>query len=89
MAFKINGNRGAQQEISGSTEVSKEIVSFQQEFTTTLPRVPRTFPLGHVPAWKSDLLRALPTKLRFPSLCQNNTISSQAWCRLHNDLSDK
>jgi len=29
---KINGNRGAQQEISVSTKVSKEIVPFQQEF---------------------------------------------------------
>jgi len=29
---KINGNRGAQQEITVSTKVSKEIVAFQQEF---------------------------------------------------------
>jgi len=29
---KINGNRGAQQEISVSTKGSKEIVPFQQEF---------------------------------------------------------
>ena len=29
---EINGNRGAQQEISVSTKVSKEIVPFQQEF---------------------------------------------------------
>jgi len=29
---KINGNRGTQQEISVSTNVSKEIVRFQQEF---------------------------------------------------------
>jgi len=33
LAFKINGNRGAQQEISVSTKVSKEIVPFQQEFS--------------------------------------------------------
>jgi len=32
LAVKINGNRGAQQEISVSTKVSKEIVPFQQEF---------------------------------------------------------
>jgi len=31
LAVKINGNRGAQQEISVSTKVSKEIVLFQQE----------------------------------------------------------
>jgi len=30
--FKISENRGAQQEISVSTKVSKEIVPFQQEF---------------------------------------------------------
>jgi len=34
LAVKINGNRGAQQEISVSTTVSKEIVPFQQEFLT-------------------------------------------------------
>jgi len=32
LAAKISGNRGAQQEISDSTKVSKEIVPFQQEF---------------------------------------------------------
>jgi len=32
LAVKINGNRGAQQEIFVSTKVSKEIVPFQQEF---------------------------------------------------------
>jgi len=32
LAVKINGNRGAQQEISVSTKVSEEIVPFQQEF---------------------------------------------------------
>jgi len=31
LAVKINGNRGAQQEISVSTNVSKVIDSFQQE----------------------------------------------------------
>jgi len=32
LAIKINGNRGAQKEISISTKVSKEIAPFQQEF---------------------------------------------------------
>jgi len=32
LAVKINGNRGAQQEIYNSTKVSKQIVPFQQEF---------------------------------------------------------
>jgi len=32
LAVKINGNRGAQQEISVSTKVSKVVVPFQQEF---------------------------------------------------------
>jgi len=32
LTVKINGNRGAQQEISVSTKVSKEIVPFQQQF---------------------------------------------------------
>jgi len=32
LAVKINGNRGAQQETSVSTKLSKEIVLFQQEF---------------------------------------------------------
>jgi len=32
LVVKINGNRGAQQEVSVSTRVSKEIVPFQQEF---------------------------------------------------------
>jgi len=32
LAVTINGNRGTKQEISDSTKVSKEIVSFQQEF---------------------------------------------------------
>jgi len=32
LAVKINENCGAQQEISDSTKVSKEIVPFQQEF---------------------------------------------------------
>jgi len=32
LALKINGNRGAQQEISVSTKVSEEVVPFQQEF---------------------------------------------------------
>jgi len=32
LAVKINGNRDAQQEISASTKVSKEIVPFHQEF---------------------------------------------------------
>jgi len=32
VTVKINGNRGAQQETFVSTKVSKEIVSFQQEF---------------------------------------------------------
>jgi len=31
LTVKINGNRGAQQEISVSTKVSKEIVQFQHE----------------------------------------------------------
>jgi len=31
LAVKINGNHGAQQEISVSTKVSKETVPFQQE----------------------------------------------------------
>jgi len=31
LSVKINGNRGAQQEISVSTKVLKEIVPFQQE----------------------------------------------------------
>jgi len=30
---KINGNRGAQQEISVSTRVTKEVAPFQQEFS--------------------------------------------------------
>jgi len=34
LTVKINGNRGAQQEICVSTKVSKEIVQFQQEFPT-------------------------------------------------------
>jgi len=34
LAVEINGNRGAQQQISVSTKVSKEIVTFQQEFPT-------------------------------------------------------
>jgi len=34
LAVNINGNRGAQQEIFGSTKVSKEIVPLQQEFPT-------------------------------------------------------
>ena len=51
--------------------------------------VPRTFPLGHVPAWKSDLLRVFRIKWGLPLLCQKCIISSQACCRLHNDLSDK
>jgi len=34
LAVKINGNRGAQQEISVSTKVSQEIVLIQQEFPT-------------------------------------------------------
>jgi len=34
LSVKIIGNRGAQQEISVSTKVSKEIVAFQQEFPT-------------------------------------------------------
>jgi len=32
LTIKINGNRGAQQVISVSTKVLKEIVPFQQEF---------------------------------------------------------
>jgi len=32
IVVKINGNRGAQQEIAVSTKISKEIVPFQQEF---------------------------------------------------------
>jgi len=32
LAVTINRNCGAQQEISSSTKVSKEIVPFQQEF---------------------------------------------------------
>jgi len=32
LTVKVNGNRGAQQEISVSTKVSKEIVPLQQEF---------------------------------------------------------
>jgi len=32
LTVKINGNHGAHQEISVSTKVSKEIVTFQQEF---------------------------------------------------------
>jgi len=32
LAVKISGNRGTQQDISVSTNVSKEIVPFQQEF---------------------------------------------------------
>jgi len=32
LTVKVNGNHGAQQEISISTKVSKEIVPFQQEF---------------------------------------------------------
>jgi len=57
--------------------------------TIPLDCVPWTFPLGHVPAWKSDLLRVLHIKWRLPLLCQKYTISSQVCCRLHNDLSDK
>jgi len=32
LTVKVDGNRGAQQENSVSTKVSKEIVPFQQEF---------------------------------------------------------
>jgi len=32
LAVKINGNGGAQQEISVSAKFSKEVVTFQQEF---------------------------------------------------------
>jgi len=32
LAVQINGNRGAQQEISVSTKVLKEIIPFQREF---------------------------------------------------------
>jgi len=32
LAVKTNGNRGAQQKISVSTKVSKEIVPFQEKF---------------------------------------------------------
>jgi len=32
LTVKINGNRGAQQQISVSAKVVKEIVPFQQEF---------------------------------------------------------
>jgi len=35
LAVKINGNRGAEQEISDSTKVSKAIVPFQHEFSIT------------------------------------------------------
>jgi len=34
LAFRVNENCGAQQEISVSTKVLKEIVPFQQEFPT-------------------------------------------------------
>jgi len=33
LVVKINGNRGAKQEISVSTKVSNEVVQFQQEFS--------------------------------------------------------
>jgi len=33
LAVQINGKRGTQQEISNSTNVSKEIIPFQQEFS--------------------------------------------------------
>jgi len=42
-----------------------------------------------VPSWKSELLRVLRIKQRLPLLCQICTVSSQACCRLHNDLSDR
>ena len=51
--------------------------------------VPLTIPLAHVPAWKSELLRVLRIKYKLPLLCQKCTISGQACCRLHNNLSDK
>ena len=52
MAVKINGNRGAQQEISVSTKVSKQIIPFQQEFPIYVFDV-KNDPIG-VPESESD-----------------------------------
>ena len=45
VAVKINGNHGAQEEISISTKVSKEIVPFQQEFAIKCDV--KNDPIGH------------------------------------------
>jgi len=47
LSVKINGNRGAQQEISVSTKVSKEIVPFQQEFPIQACDL-KNDPIGHL-----------------------------------------
>jgi len=38
--------------------------------------VPWRFPLGHVPAWKSDFFRVFRIKYRFPLLCQSQNLES-------------
>jgi len=70
---KINGNRGAQQEISVSTKVSKEIVLFQQEFPFHECDVKKD-PTGH-PKLESDR----KIRLQLPVLSE---------IRLHPNTSD-
>jgi len=59
LAVKINGNCGAQQEISVSTKVLKEIVPFQQKFPTWECDV-KNNPIGRLESDKKFRLRLHP-----------------------------
>jgi len=56
LAVKINGSRGAQQEIFVSTKVSNEILPFQQEFPTYECDL-KNDPIGHPESDKKIRLR--------------------------------
>jgi len=66
LAVKINGNRGAQQDISVSTTVSKEIMPFKQKLPIQECDT-KNDPTGH-PESESDKKIRLRLQLQFPML---------------------
>jgi len=83
LAVKINGNRGAQQEIYVSTKVSKETVPFQQEFPIWECDV-KKYPIGH-----PELDKKNPTPT--PSVVRNPTptLPKNVWSLRLRNLDDK
>jgi len=75
LAFTITGNRGAQKEISVSTNFLKDIVPFQQEFPMWGCDV-KNDPIGHLESASYKNPTPTPSVVRNPSLTPTKNLRS-------------